>query len=183
MPSVTHGFSEQDFTSRFCPQVPARLPAFFDYSIHNEFHSPPILQEHAAQPLNNLNNGEIIFSQEQHENPTPLAASDNFRLYCVWCRKKFRRPGALSDHHNSHVGIKPHACPYCPASFAARSNLSRHKKTQHSGRSSETGLAHRGMMAESSTANTSPFQISEQGGTAIFIPSTAPHMASDARFS
>ena len=52
-------------------------------------------------------------------------------IQCPTCDKAFLTNQSLSQHLLTHSGQKPHKCETCNATFAAKSNMIRHKKTQH----------------------------------------------------
>ncbi|KAF8598857.1 hypothetical protein BDV93DRAFT_560883 [Ceratobasidium sp. AG-I] len=128
-------------------------PLFHDPSTHYEPFSLPSLQERVSHATSRQIGTDLTPFPQAGQHMVLDGPYDFHDLYslpekpeaevvqrsyakaprrCNFCKKEFRRPGALNDHLNTHTGERPHICPYCPASFAAKSNLSRHKKTQHS---------------------------------------------------
>lgn len=121
------------------------------------------------------------------------------RHRCGLCKRQFRRKGELDDHINTHTGnrreslfkiiakfyvsdthstvLLAHACPYCPVSFAARSNLWRHKKSLHSNQFHSTDLASnlKNMVVESTSERSGLFPILESHTTFEFGYSD-PHL-------
>ena len=49
------------------------------------------------------------------------------------CTKGFVFKGALEQHMNIHLGIKPHKCKYCDAAFADIGNKRMHERCAHEG--------------------------------------------------
>ncbi|KIJ92593.1 hypothetical protein K443DRAFT_60739, partial [Laccaria amethystina LaAM-08-1] len=51
------------------------------------------------------------------------------KFRCALCGNTFTEKHNLTNHHNSHRGVKPHSCERCPSAFAVRSSLTRHRKS------------------------------------------------------
>ena len=50
------------------------------------------------------------------------------RYFCQTCKKGFYMQSGLVDHMVIHTRKKPHACPYCDATFGYRESRSVHYK-------------------------------------------------------
>lgn len=84
--------------------------------------------------------------QHHHYFPPSNAApypQSNDRYICRTCHKAFSRPSSLRIHSHSHTGEKPFRCPHvgCGKAFSVRSNMKRHERGCHSGRSVAPVLA------------------------------------------
>ncbi|KAF8598860.1 hypothetical protein BDV93DRAFT_512134 [Ceratobasidium sp. AG-I] len=154
MPSATYSFNELQFTdAAFYHPTATFNPLSHNYPANHQPCLPHRLQEHAARPPSYQPDADLtpLLQADQSQafdEPFDLCGFDNLpeepeaqstqlsyakaRRRCNLCKKEFRRRGALDEHYNTHTGERPHICPYCPASFAAKSNLSRHKKRRHS---------------------------------------------------
>ncbi|CAD6580634.1 MAG: hypothetical protein CYPHOPRED_001316 [Cyphobasidiales sp. Tagirdzhanova-0007] len=55
------------------------------------------------------------------------------RFLCSYpgCSRTFSRNFNLSTHYNTHLGIKPFGCSYCPKSFSRRHDCARHIAAVH----------------------------------------------------
>lgn len=59
--------------------------------------------------------------------------SDVKQFSCTYegCSSKFKSNVAMKEHVNSHYGIRPYACPFCPVTFSNRSNCIKHSRNVH----------------------------------------------------
>ena len=57
---------------------------------------------------------------------SPPSDSDIRRYTCVFCNKKYKRKGHLSDHVKIHTGERPHKCHICGRGFVQKSNCKMH---------------------------------------------------------
>lgn len=78
----------------------------------------------------------------QHHHYFPPSSSAGYtqtqdRYVCQTCNKAFSRPSSLRIHSHSHTGEKPFRCSHtgCGKAFSVRSNMKRHERGCHSGRS------------------------------------------------
>ncbi|WEW61416.1 hypothetical protein PRK78_006906 [Emydomyces testavorans] len=78
----------------------------------------------------------------QHHHYFPPSNTATFplnhdRYICRICHKAFSRPSSLRIHSHSHTGEKPFRCPHvgCGKAFSVRSNMKRHERGCHPGRS------------------------------------------------
>ncbi|KAL1960500.1 hypothetical protein VTO42DRAFT_7799 [Malbranchea cinnamomea] len=77
----------------------------------------------------------------QHHHYFPPSSTATYplnqdRYICRTCHKAFSRPSSLRIHSHSHTGEKPFRCPHvgCGKAFSVRSNMKRHERGCHSGR-------------------------------------------------
>ncbi|KMP09401.1 hypothetical protein CIHG_06290 [Coccidioides immitis H538.4] len=78
--------------------------------------------------------------QHHHYFPPSNTATyplNHDRYICRICHKAFSRPSSLRIHSHSHTGEKPFRCPHagCGKAFSVRSNMKRHERGCHPGRS------------------------------------------------
>ncbi|XP_059047569.1 zinc finger protein 883-like [Achroia grisella] len=50
---------------------------------------------------------------------------------CDICGRGFSTNRILTNHRRTHTGERPYKCTYCPATFAQRTAMKTHEKTQH----------------------------------------------------
>ena len=59
--------------------------------------------------------------------------SDEKKIECPYCPKKFHLRGGLNSHIRRHTGEKPFTCQYCTKSFSQSQTLKLHLRT-HTGK-------------------------------------------------
>ena len=59
--------------------------------------------------------------------------TNNIKVTCKECGKRFTTSVPFKDHLNIHLGLKPHKCPLCFQGFASKATMHGHLRGVHKG--------------------------------------------------
>ncbi|KAF8895682.1 hypothetical protein CPB84DRAFT_1782189 [Gymnopilus junonius] len=106
--------------------------------------------------------------------PQNLGESSGHKYDCSYCGKIFNRPSSLKIHLNSHLGLKPFACPVegCGRCFSVLSNMRRHTRVHQTAAETESDSS-RPSSSHSRSSLPSPAVFRRRGSSASTSSTTS----------